>query len=94
MSTEQISEKYLGVVGMSGMSVRQGDTAIAHGSGDVPVLATLSNGAPYSGFASGTRGIADWSGNFVNGKPDGEFRVVLGDRRSVSRRYRDGIAEK
>ena len=40
MSTEQFSEKYLGVVGMSGMSVRQGDTAIAHGSGDVPVLAT------------------------------------------------------
>ena len=40
MSTEQLSEKYLGVVGMSGMSVRQGDTANAHGSGDVPVLAT------------------------------------------------------
>lgn len=33
-------DKYLGVVGMSGMSVRQGDTSIAHGSGDVPVLAT------------------------------------------------------
>lgn len=74
--------------------MRQPNLQFKYGEEDVPVLATLSNGAQYSGFASGTRGIADWSGNFVNGKPDGEFTVVLGDRRSVSRRYRDGIAEK
>lgn len=74
--------------------MKQPNLHFKYGEEDVPVLATLSNGAPYSGFSSGNRGIADWFGNFVNGKPDGEFTVVLGDCMSVSRRYRDGIAEK
>ena len=34
------SEKFVGAVGISRMSVRHGDTAIALGSGDVPVLGT------------------------------------------------------
>lgn len=34
------SERFMGAVGISRMSVRHGDTAIALGSGDVPVLGT------------------------------------------------------
>lgn len=34
------AERFLGVVGISRMTVRHGDTAIALGSGDVPVLGT------------------------------------------------------
>lgn len=34
------AERFLGAVGISRMTVRHGDTAIALGSGDVPVLGT------------------------------------------------------
>ncbi|NBR93309.1 MAG: thioesterase [Actinobacteria bacterium] len=34
------AERFLGAVGLSRMTVRHGDTAIALGSGDVPVLGT------------------------------------------------------
>lgn len=34
------TERFLGAVGISRMTVRHGDTAIALGSGDVPVLGT------------------------------------------------------
>lgn len=34
------SQRFVGAVGISRMSVRHGDTAIALGSGDVPVLGT------------------------------------------------------
>ena len=34
------SERFVGAVGISRMTVRHGDTAIALGSGDVPVLGT------------------------------------------------------
>jgi predicted thioesterase len=34
------SESLLGAIGISQMSVRPGDTALAHGSGDMPILST------------------------------------------------------
>lgn len=34
------SEELIGAVGISQMTVRPGDTALAHGSGDMPVLST------------------------------------------------------
>lgn len=57
---------------------------------NVPVFAQLPDGSPYSGKAFGSHGIVDWSGSFVEGKPDGEFSVVLGDRVSLKERYSMG----
>jgi hypothetical protein len=60
-------------------------------SSHIPVLATLSDGTPYSGKASSSEGIADWTGNFVDGKPDGEFSVTLGDRMTGRARFNKGV---
>lgn len=57
----------------------------------IPVLATLSDGTPFSGKTSGSEGIADWTGNFVEGKPDGDFSLTLGDRMSVRARFSKGV---
>ena len=60
-------------------------------SSHIPALATLSDGTPFSGKASGSEGIADWTGNFVEGKPDGEFSVTLGDRMTFRARFGKGV---
>lgn len=57
----------------------------------IPILAKLSDGTPYTGKAFGTKEIADWSGAFVDGKPDGEFSVTLGDRMHVRARFSKGV---
>lgn len=61
-------------------------------SGYIPILAILSDGTPYTGKASGTKDIADWSGTFVDGKPDGEFSLTLGDRRQIRVRFKQGVS--
>jgi hypothetical protein len=61
------------------------------GSAYIPVLATLVDGTPYSGKATGSEGIADWAGTFVEGRPDGEFSVTLGDRMTVQASYSKGV---
>lgn len=57
----------------------------------IPVLATLVDGTPYSGKANGSKGIADWSGTFVEGRPDGKFSVTLGDRMTFQASYSKGV---
>jgi len=46
----------------------------------IPKTASLSDGQPYTGHASGSREIADWRGSFIDGLPDGEFHITLCDR--------------
>lgn len=58
--------------------------------GGVPVTASYENGDTFTGQASGTRGIADWYGPYNQGVPDGEFKVVLGDRQSFKYLYVKG----
>lgn len=57
----------------------------------IPVSAALTDGTPYSGTAGGSIEIADWHGTFVNGKPDGEFTLVLGDRMTSKVRFINGV---
>ena len=44
----------------------------------IPIFAALSNGTAYTGRACGSIDAADWMGEFINGLPHGEFRVVWG----------------
>jgi len=57
----------------------------------IPKMASLSNGQPYTGHAYGSREIADWQGSFIDGVPDGEFRITLGDRSSGTVYFEMGV---
>jgi hypothetical protein len=57
----------------------------------IPKMASLSNGQPYTGHASGSREIADWRGPFIDGLPDGEFHITLGDRSSGTVYFEMGV---
>ena len=57
----------------------------------IPVHAKDRSGAPYTGRASGSVGVADWAGTFRNGLPHGEFKIVWGDRYSGSVRFENGL---
>jgi hypothetical protein len=46
----------------------------------VPVFAKIVKGTPYTGFASGSSGSADWSGSYENGLPHGKFTIFWGDK--------------
>jgi hypothetical protein len=44
----------------------------------LPIGATSSSGEPYSGRASGSIGVVDWQGYFLNGVPHGRFMWLFG----------------
>ena len=61
------------------------------GNSVIPTLVKDRSGAPYTGRASGSVGVADWAGTFQNGLPHGEFKIVWGDRHSGSVRFEKGL---
>jgi hypothetical protein len=60
----------------------------------VPIFAALPNGAAYTGRAYGSIDAADWMGEFINGLPHGEFRIVWGDRVTGSVWFENGTPVK
>lgn len=61
------------------------------GNSVIPTFVKDRSGAPYTGRASGSIGVADWAGTFHNGLPHGEFKLVWGDRYSGSVRFENGL---
>ena len=57
----------------------------------IPIFAETNIGQPYSGKASGSFEIADWFGSYRNGYPDGEFRLILGDRQQSTITFNNGV---
>ncbi len=60
----------------------------------IPSKAYDASGRPFTGNATVSQGIYDWSGPFLNGEPHGTFRIVVGDRSSGLAYFSHGIQRK
>ena len=60
----------------------------------LPVGATDSAGEPYSGPASGSIGVVDWTGYFVNGVPHGRFSWLYGGIHGHEAIFQHGVIQK
>ncbi|MBT9550389.1 MAG: NAD(P)H-dependent oxidoreductase [Hydrogenophaga sp.] len=76
--------------GISGNQVTRSSIVYAY-NGYLPVFASWNSGEPYTGKASGTKDIADWSGGFLDGFPHGPFVLVLGDRQTNYLKFDRGL---
>ena len=56
----------------------------------VPVWVHDDANNPFTGYASESIGAADWSGQFIDGLPHGEFTVVWADRVTVKIKFDRG----
>jgi hypothetical protein len=56
----------------------------------VPVWVQDDANNPFTGYASESIGAADWSGQFIDGLPHGEFIVVWADRMTIRIRFDHG----
>lgn len=59
----------------------------------IPSKAYDASGRAFTGNASVSQGIYDWSGPFLNGQPHGTFRIVVGDRSSGVVNFLHGIKQ-
>ncbi|CAN0506167.1 unnamed protein product [Phaeothamnion confervicola] len=57
----------------------------------IPIHASDSDGAPFTGLVTASEGVVDWTGNYLDGRPHGEFRVYTGDRFSGIVRFEHGV---
>ena len=56
----------------------------------IPAFAKYGSGNAFTGNAEGAIGAADWSGPFLNGRPQGTFLIIWGGIKGVNVQYDQG----